>query len=191
MNKRILIGLLAVLILAIVLPLTVGAEGISYDSSSVHPVTRQELAAFLVSNPVHNRTYDSIRYNCVDFAVDLWYDAYLAGIDAFIIILDKPGFDSHARVGFTAIGDDEAPDTDPGYTEYWVSGNGSWFYVEPRSIIPLTRMKETNPLDGQVIETIVGSGALQLYRAKHSGSPIPLIQRIAAVFKYKLGKLLR
>ena len=191
MNKRILIGLLAVLILAIVLPLTVGANSISYNASSVHPVTREELATFLIESPVHNRTYDSTRYNCVDFAVDLWYDAYLAGIDAFIIILDKPGFDSHARVGFTAIGDDEAPDTDPEYTEYWVSGNGSWFYVEPRSIIPLTRMKETDPLDGQVIETIVGSDALQLYRAKHNGSPIPLIQRTVAIFKYKLGKLLR
>ena len=178
MNKRILIGLLAVLILAIVLPLTVGANKTSYDSSSVHPVTREELIAFLGKSPVHNRTYNET-YDCLNFAVDLWYGAYLNGMDAFIIIFNRESPASHVRVGFYFTGNDAE------LIEYWGTDK-PYFVVEPQSfhIVPLNYYDAT-----QIIGVVSGGGALQLYKAVHGGSKIPIIKITAAVGKYKFLRL--
>lgn len=157
----------------------------SYDASSVHPVTKQELADFLISNSVHNRTYHEIGYNCVNFAVDLWYDAYLSGMDAFIIFIDK-GMRGHALVGFRFNG---VEGKIAGW-DYW------WYYMEPWGddesyFIVEPEMIWTFPCNAslEIIMFISGEDALRLYEAKHGGSPLPIIKVELAKWKYKLEGL--
>lgn len=78
----------------------VGASTETYDSSRVHASTIAEVMEFLAEDDVSNRTYDEHNYNCVNFAVDLWYNAYLAGLDAYLLAINRPGRKYHIVVGF-------------------------------------------------------------------------------------------
>lgn len=191
MNKRakILFSLFIIaLVLAVVLPVTVGTERDCYDASLVYPITRQELTDFLNNTPVHNRTYDSIRYNCINFALDLWHEAYLKGIDAFIVIIDT-GFIGHVVVGFYS--------TDEVLCTWGSRGNNrTWFMVEPNISRPIYKENKSVGITAyspiiHVSGFVYGNDALRLYKAMHEGlGMLPGCELAMHTITYRVGKIL-
>ncbi|MCJ7669559.1 MAG: hypothetical protein MUO61_03460 [Dehalococcoidia bacterium] len=158
----------------------------TYDASKVSLATRQEVQDFLTLDATNETAYNKLQYNCLNFAVDLWHNAYLAGFDAFIIVLNKDGLDSHVVLGFYAIGNE-------GYAvDYW-GENKQWFYIDPQKDSIIGRGDDTDPLDKRNVEIITflyGEDAFELWEeVSGGGSKIPLISLYETVGVYKVKKL--
>lgn len=154
---------------------------------AVQPITYDELTSFLAKDDVNNRTGNPLTYNCVNRALDLWHNAYLAGLDAFIIVLDEPGMDWHCRIGFHSVGDTAPSYLERGYTLYW-GDTESWFYVEPIVDCILTRAVLEDSWPEEVITVLSGSECLQLWSMGNSVLPWSVL--VLRVTLHKVGRFL-
>lgn len=156
-----------------------------YDASNLRPITKQELLDFLVADATNETTYNRLTYNCGNFAVDLWRNAYLKGFDAFIILLNWHRWNTHAVVGFYA--SEEMPLNHP---EYW-GENPQWFFVDPQFDMPMARGNSSDPLDKcnwEIITFVYGKDAFNLWKAISGNGPkIPWIKLglLGAIYKIK------
>ena len=184
--KRILVVILGLAVLLTSCCLT----GATYDPSSVHPATRQDVLAFLLEDKTNEQRYDLLRYNCLNFALDLWHNAYLRGLDAFLMVLNEPCGWSHIRVGFSSIGWAEAEGREYGWTEYWGNKSAPWLYVEPTVDMFMTGENGTTLQDSQTIRYIRGEDVFELWESvKGNRAKLPLISLYVDVLLFKIGKL--
>ena len=160
----------------------------TYDASRVSLAAKQEVMDFLASDATNDTAYNWVTYNCLNFAVDLWHNAYLAGFDAFLIILNKKGIFSHVCLGFYA------EDGNSSDSAYWFDRNGGcWFYVDPQKDYVYSRH---NPEDIygeytiEIITFIYGEDAFNLWQ-EVSGKTlgIELIRLYRIIWLYKVGKV--
>ena len=158
-----------------------------YDATRVSPATREEVVAFLENDNTSNATYNILFYNCLSFAVDLWRNAYLAGLDAFLIVINR-GALSHVAVGFYAEG------TDMRIVEYWAREDGrQWFFIEPKDDVFWARGDSYDFLDKRNVEIITflyGEDVFELWReVSHiTLNKEALIRLYATIWLYKLKK---
>jgi hypothetical protein len=56
-----------------------------YDASKVSPATEQEVLDFLAQDPTDNNVWIKGVYECGHFAADLWWNAYMQGLEACMV----------------------------------------------------------------------------------------------------------
>ena len=56
-----------------------------YDASKVSPATEQEVLDFLARDSTDENVWISGRYECGNFAADLWWNAYTQGLEACLV----------------------------------------------------------------------------------------------------------
>ena len=160
----------------------------SYDAYNLSAATKQEIDGFLASDNISENVYSWIGYNCLNFAVDLWRNAYLAGLDAFIVVINKDGIFSHTAVGFYEQGDDYP---------CWSDEDGRyWLYVDPQCDVSfgecdeelLARVYVQSTDD--IIVCLYGEDAFNLWQ-EVSGKTlgIELIRLYRMIWLYKVGKV--
>jgi len=192
MNRALLLFLIPVLLIY---------GGIAQFEEGYNPLSlriaesRSEVQEFLAQDTVSNNTRVPYIYNCVDRAVDLWYNSYKAGFDTFIIVKDKEGSGYHLAVGFEA--GNVSKNVLQSYLQrtYWGEGDMKWFYVEPKTDYTASR-NTNNPTDYmdkeggvEIITYIKGEDAFNLWRAmRDGGSIIPALKLCWTIWSYKLKK---
>ena len=147
----------------------------TYDASRVSPATKGAIQNFLNNDSTDESEYNLLWYSCLDFAVDLWRNAYLAGLDAFIVIVNKGILLSHAIVGFHTVGDSEYVLVDPQKNGLLASNDG---------------LREL--ADCEVITIFYGENALKLWQevsGKTSNREMTL-HRYKAIWLYNIMNLL-
>lgn len=150
--------------------------------SAVEAVTYDDLITFLEQDDISCREGNPITYNCANRALDLWHNAYLSGIDAFIIVLDEPSKDWHCRVGFYSMGDIDLPYLERGYTSYW-GDSRHWFHVEPLADCILTRAVVESSWPDEVITVLSPGECLQLWSMGNSILPRAMLVGMVTLHK--------
>jgi len=56
-----------------------------YDASKVSPATEQEVLDFLAQDPTDKNVWIKGVYECGHFAADLWWNAYMQGLEACMV----------------------------------------------------------------------------------------------------------
>ena len=134
----------------------------TYDASRVSLAANQEVRDFLASDATNDIAYNWVTYNCLNFAVDLWHNAYIEGLDAFLIILNEKGVFSHVCLGFYAEDGNFSDST------YWFDRNGGcWFYVDPQKDYVYSRYSPEDIYGESTIEIITfiyGEDAFALWQ---------------------------
>lgn len=178
-----------IFVLALIMALVIGVlVPLSHPSPVVsQPVRYDDLVVFLGDDDVNTHVDNPLTYNCLNRALDLWHNAYLKGIDAFIVVLNEDGVNWHCRVGFYATERADLPYLEAGYTSYW-GDTVRWFYVEPLVDCILTRAVIENSSPEQSITILSGQECLRLWSMGNSILPNLYIGGIVA--KYKIGRLI-
>lgn len=136
----------------------------SYDASKVHAGTFQEIKSFLETDKTDEHKFTR-EYNCVNFSIDLWRNAYLEGLDAFIVIDNGMGkWDYHISMGFYV-------------------ANGTKLFIDPQSDVVETPK--------EIIAILLGRTAYRLWQEKSGQTNIKFISfcldLIVNVYKIKNG----
>jgi uncharacterized protein YceK len=60
-------------------------SSVAYNASTVSPATEQEVLDFLAQDPTDKNVWVKGVYECGHFAADLWWNAYMQGLDACMV----------------------------------------------------------------------------------------------------------